>query len=81
MSMLIHALRPHKTRLNTRIGVTNATRLIPLDRTAVSSWSALNRPNTSSAAVSIPIGSANTSTKGISSPNASHHAAAASPAG
>ena len=42
------------------------SRLMPLARTAVSSWSALNRPKTSSVAVSIPMGSAKTQAKGTS---------------
>ena len=69
--MLIHALKPHNNRLNTSTGVINVSRLMPLERAAVNSWSALNRPNTSNAAVNIPIGSANTSTNGINSKNAS----------
>lgn len=44
------------------------TRLMPLARAAVSSWSALNRPNTSSVEVSMAIGSANTQMNGINSP-------------
>ena len=47
------------------------SRLMPLARTAVSSWSALNRPKTSSVAVNMPIGSANTQANGISRPAAS----------
>ena len=47
------------------------SRLMPLARTAVSSWSALNRPKISSVAVNMPIGSANTQTNGTSRPAAS----------
>ena len=43
-------------RLNSRMGLISDSRLMPLARTAVSSWSALNRPNTSSVAVNMPIG-------------------------
>ena len=69
--MLIHALKPQSARLSSRMGEINETRLMPLERTAVSSWSALKRPNTSSAAVNMPIGSAKTSTHGNSRANAS----------
>ena len=54
--MLIQAQSPLKTTPKKRTGVTTATRLIPLARTAVNSWSALKRPKTRSVAVSIPIG-------------------------
>ena len=47
-----------------------ATRLTPLERTAVNSWSALKRPKTSSVAVSMPMGSAKASTQGTSSAKA-----------
>ena len=53
---------PIAATLSSRIGVLSASKLMPLARTAVGSWSALNRPNASSVAVNIPIGSAKTST-------------------
>src|SRR5258706_10228241 len=68
MSMLISALTAHSARLNRRIGLTSESRLMPLARTAVSSWSALNRAKINSVAVNIPIGNAKTHTNGISNP-------------
>jgi hypothetical protein len=56
--MLNHALTPQHNRLNSSTGATSDRRLTPLARAAVSSWSALKRPKTSSVAVSRPIGSA-----------------------
>ena len=53
--------------LSSRIGVIRLIRLIPLARIAVTSLSALIRPNTSNAVASIAIGSENTSTFGIAS--------------
>ena len=57
-SMLNHALKPQQNRLKSKTGVMSENRLMPLARAAVSSWSALNRPKTSSVAVSRPMGSA-----------------------
>src|ERR1035437_9353532 len=68
--MFTSALRAHKATLNSRIGLTRDSRLIPLARTAVSSWSALNRPKTSRVAVNMPIGRANTHANGINNPAA-----------
>ena len=51
-------------------GVTRLSRLTPPARAAVSSWSALNRPKTSSMAVSNPIGSEKEITNGTKRPNA-----------
>ena len=73
--MLIHALKPQQSRLKNKTGMMSESRLMPLARTAVSSWSALKRPNTSSIAVSNPIGSAKTQTNGTSRPMASSHGA------
>src|ERR1051326_1762500 len=70
-SMFTQALSAHKARLNNKMGLVIESRLMPLARTAVSSWSALNRPKIKSVAVNIPIGSANTQTKGINSRTAS----------
>jgi len=57
-SILNQALRPQQNRLSISTGVTREMRLMPLARAAVNSWSALNRPNTSKAAVMNPIGRA-----------------------
>ena len=56
--MLNHALTPQQNRLNSNTGVMSDSRLTPLARAAVSSWSALKRPKTSNVAVSSPMGSA-----------------------
>ena len=69
--MLIHALAAQHSRLKSRMGVMRESRLMPLARAAVSSWSALKRPKTSSVAVSSPIGSAKIQTNGINRPMAS----------
>src|ERR1035437_7105384 len=69
--MFTSALRAHSAKLNNRIGLIRDSRLTPLARTAVSSPSALKRPKTSSVAVNMPIGSANTHAKGINKAAAS----------
>ena len=54
----LDALKPQQSRLNNSTGEMSESKLTPPARAAVSSWSALNRPNTSSVAVMKPIGSA-----------------------
>ena len=71
MSMFTHALSAQSARLNNKIGLVIDSKLMPLARTAVNSWSALNLPNISSVAVNIPIGNANTHTNGTNNPTAS----------
>jgi hypothetical protein len=52
------------------MGAANDNRLTPLARAAVNSWSALNRPNTSTVEVNMAIGNAKANMKGINNPKA-----------
>ena len=61
---------PHNTSERATTGTMADAKLMPPARMAVNSWSALNRPNVSSDAVSIPIGSAKDRTNGINSAKA-----------
>ena len=70
MSKFSQAHKPLTATLNSRTGVIRLIKLMPLARAAVNSWSALKRPKTSSAAVSMPMGSEKASTYGISKQDA-----------